>query len=448
MPTMPSEQNSKPLLFMKTKHSHSEQKTSAGETRRTLLGFVAVVLLCPIVIPLAIAAVAPKLAPYSAKFPGEHTLENPGGEIPKLANAFAPFKDTLGISWDNEFLYIEGNGLPDHPMMKGITAWQQQVPLPHDFTGENRFKLPLEPEFLEEPGDLTLIGPIAVAVNGIPIFHALTQSGKDAYAGGELDEWGGHCGRADDYHYHIAPKHLEAVVGEGNPIAFGLDGYPIYAADPSKDKPLDECHGYFDDEGNYRYVGELKPPYVMSYFRGKADLEDRPPTRGVRPFLPPLRGAEITGFEGSLLDGFKLSYEIAGKEGNVEYQVTGSGGADFTFHDTDGSVREESYERRAGGGGGDNRRPPGGSGNPEMRTPDGKGKGRPPEPARGGGGQPRPDPLAEALDVNRDGVIDTEELAGAEKLLRKLDRDGDGKLSREEATGRKGGGKGGERRQK
>jgi hypothetical protein len=50
--------------------------------------------------------------------------------------------------------------------------------------------------------------------------------------------------------------------------------------------------------------------------------------------------------------------------------------------------------------------------------------------------------------VNRDGVIDTEELAGAEKLLQKLDRDGDGKLSREEATGRKGGGKGGERRQK
>jgi hypothetical protein len=82
-----------------------------------------------------------------------------------------------------------------------------------------------------------------------------------------------------------------------------------------------------------------------------------------------------------------------------------------------------------------------------MRTPDGKGKGRPPEAARGGG-QPRPDPLAEALDVNRDGVIDTEELAGAEKLLQKLDRDGDGKLSREEATGRKGGGKGGERRQK
>ncbi|MDA7926629.1 hypothetical protein N9B21_01165 [Verrucomicrobiales bacterium] len=74
-------------------------------------------------------------------------------------------------------------------MMKGITAWQQQVPIPHDFTGENRFKLPLNPTVIEgDTQELTLMGPIALAANGIPIFHALTQSGKDAYAGGELDE--------------------------------------------------------------------------------------------------------------------------------------------------------------------------------------------------------------------------------------------------------------------
>ncbi|MDF1823382.1 MAG: YHYH protein [Verrucomicrobiales bacterium] len=299
-----------------------------------------------VVIPVTVAAVSPGLAPYTAAFPGEHTLENPGGEIPKLVKAFAPFQETLGISWDEEFLYVEGNGLPDHPMMAGITAWQQQVPIPHDFTGEHRFKLPLQPEYLEEPGELTLMGPIALAVNGIPIFHALTQSGKDAYAEGELDQWGGHCGRADDYHYHIAPAHLESFVGKGNPVAFGLDGYPVYLADPSRDKPLDECHGYFDEEGNYRYVGELKPPYVMSFFRGQADLEDRPPTLGVRPHLQPLRGAEITAFEGSLADGYKLTYEVNGREGVIAYRSQSSGGVEFTFTDPDGTVRRESHERR------------------------------------------------------------------------------------------------------
>lgn len=336
-----------------------------------LIKGAAILILSTIGIPLTVAAIAPKLAPYSASYPGKYTIENPGSEIPQLVQAFTPFLHRLGISWDDEFLYLEGNGLPDHPMMKGITAWQQQVPLPHDFTGGNRFKLPLEPEYLEEPGELTLRGPIAVAVNGIPIFHALTQSGKDAYAGGELDEWGGHCGRADDYHYHIAPKHLEALVGQGNPIAFGLDGYPIYSADPSRDKPLDECHGYFDDEGNYRYIGELKPPYVMSFFRGKADLEDRPPTRPVRPHLPPLRGAEITAFEGTLADGFKLTYELHGKKGTVDYRTKESGGVDFTFTDPDGTVREEKHERRATSGG----RPPGSGvgkgkgGKPEERRP-------------------------------------------------------------------------------
>ncbi|MEM1294813.1 MAG: hypothetical protein AAGH89_05565, partial [Verrucomicrobiota bacterium] len=87
-----------------------------------------------------IAATASVLTPYSAKYPGGKTFENAGDSIPPLAQAFAPFKDRLGLSWDEDFLYIETNGLPDHGMMKGITAWQQQVPILHDYTGSNAFK--------------------------------------------------------------------------------------------------------------------------------------------------------------------------------------------------------------------------------------------------------------------------------------------------------------------
>ncbi|MGJ8673838.1 YHYH protein [Rubritalea sp.] len=282
--------------------------------------------------------------PFAAHFPGKFTLES-ATEVPEMVKAFLPYKDQVGISWDEDYVYIEGNGLPMHPMMKGIKAWQQQVPLPHDFTGEHRFKLPLTPKVTEgTPQELTLKGPIALAVNGVPIFHALTQSGNDAYAAGELDEWGGHCGRADDYHYHIAPAHLEETVGKGNPVAFGMDGHPVYLANPSIDKPLDSCHGYFDSEGQYRYIGNLKPPYVMAYFRGEADLADRPRTIPVRPFLRPLRGATITEFSGSLEDGFSLRYSVDGKEGEVDYKVTEKG-ADFVFKKPNGEVSEESYER-------------------------------------------------------------------------------------------------------
>ena len=61
--------------------------------------------------------------------------------------------------------------------------------------------------------------------------YRISLAKTDTLLAGELDQWGGHCGRADDYHYHIAPIHLEKIVGAGNPVAIALDGYPIYGYD-------------------------------------------------------------------------------------------------------------------------------------------------------------------------------------------------------------------------
>ena len=49
---------------------------------------------------------------------------------PTQAAPFALFAPTVKTRWDDRFLYIESHGLPSHDMMVGITAWQQQVPLP------------------------------------------------------------------------------------------------------------------------------------------------------------------------------------------------------------------------------------------------------------------------------------------------------------------------------
>ncbi|HEV2319299.1 MAG TPA: EF-hand domain-containing protein, partial [Verrucomicrobiae bacterium] len=46
--------------------------------------------------------------------------------------------------------------------------------------------------------------------------------------------------------------------------------------------------------------------------------------------------------------------------------------------------------------------------------------------------RPPPSPLIEALDVNHDGVIDSTEIANAPAELEKLDKNGDGKLTRDE----------------
>ncbi len=39
---------------------------------------------------------------------------------------------------------------------------------------------------------------------------------------------GGHCGRADDYHYQLAPKHLQVQIGADKSIAYALDRIDNY----------------------------------------------------------------------------------------------------------------------------------------------------------------------------------------------------------------------------
>lgn len=68
--------------------------------------------------------------------------------------------------------------------------------------------------------------------------------------------------------------------------------------------------------------------------------------------------------------------------------------------------------------------------------PDGE---RPPRhagPGDGPGGmngrRPPPSPLMDALDANHDGIIDANEIANAPAALKKLDKNGDGKLTPDE----------------
>ena len=65
-------------------------------------------------------------------FGGNHERGLPGGtnNPPPPAVPFLKFAPRVKVTWDDQYLYIQNNGLPDHCMIVGITAWQQQVPLP------------------------------------------------------------------------------------------------------------------------------------------------------------------------------------------------------------------------------------------------------------------------------------------------------------------------------
>ena len=102
------------------------------------------------------------------------------GNAPEMAKAFEAFVKLKAIKtrWDDRYFYVESNGMPDHQMMVGITSWQQQVPLPQKYTGDNAWQIPLHPVPAKTPAstkDRFLRGAIAVAANGIPIFNPLNN---------------------------------------------------------------------------------------------------------------------------------------------------------------------------------------------------------------------------------------------------------------------------------
>jgi len=268
---------------------------------------------------------------------------------------FSAFADRVTTHHDSDYLYIESDGMTDHPMMVGITSWQQQVPLPQDYTGDNAWQVPLNPVIADNPISAKTAlyrGAIAIAVDGVPIFNALNNRGEDAYLAGELDEFGGHAGRADDYHYHIAPLYLEDVVGVGNPIAYALDGFPIYGSSEPDGSPmaaLDDFNGHFAADGSYHYHGTDTYPYINGGMRGEVEIvneqiEPQPHTTPIRDFLQPLPGAVVTGFEIVSPGSYELQYDLNGQTFHIHYAFAGASYT-FEFIDPAGNTTTETYSQ-------------------------------------------------------------------------------------------------------
>ncbi len=284
------------------------------------------------------------------------------GQVPPQSEVFAVFAPRVMVRWDNQYLYIEDNGLPAHGMMTGITAWQQQVPLPQPYTGDNAWRLPLNPVPAQHPVSIRgrfLRGAIAIAANGIPIFNPQNNRGEISADIGELDQWGGHCGRGDDYHYHAAPLHLQSLVGPGRPIAFALDGYAIYGLAEPDGSPvtgLDAFHGHATPGVGYHYHASTKYPFVNGGFHGEVverngQVDPQPRARSVRPATFPLPGATITDLTVSPdQQTFALRYSVNGQPASVNYATTGNGIWRFQYHNADGTTVTKTYQARDGSG--------------------------------------------------------------------------------------------------
>ncbi len=236
----------------------------------------------------------------------------------------AGFASKVTVNCDDpKYAKIFSDTIADHPMMNGITGTNDQVVIAAPGYSS---PVTLSPSRNLKP--VSIDAALGVAVNGIPIYDYTSQGEDDLYKydpkadtllTGELDICGGHAGRGDDYHYHVAPNcMMQAMKNKSNPaaiIGWAFDGYPIYGNNNPDGSAiskgaLDACNGQPDPVFGMRYHTSVTPPYIIQCLDGNFDMS-------MASHVPPLTniagGGKITGRKpsGGVKD-LKLVYNANG----------------------------------------------------------------------------------------------------------------------------------------
>lgn len=252
----------------------------------------------------------------------------------------AGFSDRVSVTCKNGQALLSSSSYPDHELMTGIVGTNEQVPIP---AADYSAPIPLQAILGTTPK--TRDSALAVAVNGVPIFD-YTGGGEmseddlyhhqrqhDTLLTQQLDACGGHAGRGDDYHYHVAPTcMMEAMENAGDDaiIGWAFDGFPLFGHNnpdgtPISDNTLDVCNGKVDETFGYRYHTSEEAPYIIQCIMGEVTHFDSLPR------IAPLRPAA-----GS--DRLEPGRPPAGGVDDLVFTQNGSG-----THSLDYSYRGEAY---------------------------------------------------------------------------------------------------------
>jgi len=230
----------------------------------------------------------------------------PDEEFPALtphpANSAYPDPE-LSVTCTNDMMTVEANGIPAYEFVQTTpNALQAQ---------DHAWQVPLHPEHTGVATNIPLLGPAAVAVNGVPIYGPNEGAFPDPYGdpiyNDILDDCLGHTAGMGDYHNHALVVEClrgETPAGEPSPIiAYAFDGYPIYGplgctddacsevvqyqsgwvltGNPGTyawdaysylpsgdDTVLDKCNGRVLPDGTYAYHATAGFPYIIGCYAG------------------------------------------------------------------------------------------------------------------------------------------------------------------------------------
>ena len=184
-----------------------------------------------------------------------------------------------------DFVVIKVTSLPDHksPYYRNTVwaatqyeayngtnpAWSQN---PNTISeADVTFKIPLNPAKASTHSS-TPMGPMGVAINGVPIFNQYAAGGSPLT--GEIngfDQYYGHPQLQGMYHYHAEPLYLTTKKGKDALVGFLLDGFPVYGPMESgktvTNADLDIYHGHVAatadfPAGMYHYHVTATDPYI------------------------------------------------------------------------------------------------------------------------------------------------------------------------------------------
>lgn len=192
---------------------------------------------------------------------------------------------TFGALLEGMKRLLSGNGLPvdsktgTFPIASTDPAYEYDRN-PNSIQIQNvSYELPGNPTVATTPSCVPM-GPVGVALNGVAIYNALDDAGRDAVAHEVQDECSGHPQQAGQYHYH-GPSDCMPHADENNAlVGYALDGFGIFSRFDATGKEytnadLDECHGITSEimwDGQkvsmYHYVLTEEYPYTIGCFRG------------------------------------------------------------------------------------------------------------------------------------------------------------------------------------
>jgi len=199
-----------------------------------------------------------------------------------LPSAFAKFTSAVTVTQSGENVVIRATGVPDHKSVYFSSTDPRYEP----YTGTNKnfssngfqiveqqltLTIPMNPKAATTHAS-TPLGPIGIAVNGVPIFNQYNGQNRPlAVEINSFDQYNGHPQQTGQYHYHVEPLGITQKNGSSALIGFLLDGFPVYGPIENGKRitnaDLDELHGHIGvtaeyPKGIYHYHITTEDPYI------------------------------------------------------------------------------------------------------------------------------------------------------------------------------------------